>query len=136
MVMLKFLPKDDFELLIEDLEVFDVDGSELIPMALPEWKLYSKFRSVYLEFKGNHLTWMGIFVQYSAVRKGKALMGYKHWEGMGRHKISIEVVCCFIPVSIGNHMISSEIWEESARVNFSKTNKITRARRASAICSL
>ena len=72
-VMLKFLPKDDFDLLI--VEVFDVDGSELIPMALPEWKLYSKFRSVYLKFKGYHLPWMGIFVQYSAVRKGKALMG-------------------------------------------------------------
>ena len=33
-------------------------------------------------------------------------------------------------------MISSAIWDKSARVNFSKTNKIARARRASAICSL
>ena len=32
-------------------------------------------------------------------------------------------------------MISSAIWDKSARVNFSKTNKIARARRASAICS-
>ena len=40
---------------------------------------------------------------------------------------------CF---SIGNHMISSAIWDKSARVNFSKTNKIARARRAGAICSL
>ena len=39
-------------------------------------------------------------------------------------------------VSIGNHMISSAIWDKSARVNFSKTNKIARARRTSAICSL
>ena len=39
-------------------------------------------------------------------------------------------------ISIGNHMISSAIWDKSARVNFSKTNKIARARRASAICSL
>ena len=39
-------------------------------------------------------------------------------------------------ISIGNHMISSAIWDKSARVNLSKTNKITRARRASAICSL
>ena len=37
---------------------------------------------------------------------------------------------------IGNHMISSAIWDKSARVNFSKTNQIARARRASAICSL
>ena len=33
-------------------------------------------------------------------------------------------------------MISSAIWDKSTRVNFSKTNKIVRARRASAICSL
>ena len=39
-------------------------------------------------------------------------------------------------ISIGNHMISNAIWDKSARVNFSKTNKIARARRASAICSL
>ena len=39
-------------------------------------------------------------------------------------------------ISKGNHMISSAIWDKSARVNFSKTNKIARARRASAICSL
>ena len=39
-------------------------------------------------------------------------------------------------LSIGNHMISSAIWDKSARVNFSKTKKIARARRASAICSL
>ena len=37
---------------------------------------------------------------------------------------------------LGNHMISSAIWDKSARVNFSKTNKIARARRTSAICSL
>ena len=39
-------------------------------------------------------------------------------------------------ISIGNHMISSAIWDKSARVNFSKANQIARARRASAICSL
>ena len=33
-------------------------------------------------------------------------------------------------------MISSAIWDKLARVNFSKTNQIARARRASAICSL
>ena len=38
--------------------------------------------------------------------------------------------------SIGNHMISSAIWDKSAQVNFSKTNKIARARKASAVCSL
>ena len=38
-------------------------------------------------------------------------------------------------ISIGNHMILSVIWDKSAHVNFSKTNKIVRARRASAIFS-
>ena len=37
---------------------------------------------------------------------------------------------------IGNHMISSAIWDKSARANFSKANEIAVARRASAICSL
>ena len=51
-----------------------------------------------------------------------------------------------ISVSIGNHMIwnhlitytffSSAIWNKQARVNFSKTNKSARARRASALCGL
>ena len=36
----------------------------------------------------------------------------------------------------GNRMISSVIWDKSAQVNFLKTNKIARARRASAICGL
>ncbi len=39
-------------------------------------------------------------------------------------------------ICIGNHVISSAIWDKSARVNFSKANQIARARRASAICSL
>ena len=33
-------------------------------------------------------------------------------------------------------MISSAIWDKFARVNFSKTKKIARARKASAICGL
>ena len=36
----------------------------------------------------------------------------------------------------GNHMISSAMWDKSAQVYFSKANKIARAHRASAICSL
>ena len=37
---------------------------------------------------------------------------------------------------IGNHMISSAIWNKSARVNFFvKATKIARARKVSAICS-
>ena len=39
-------------------------------------------------------------------------------------------------ISIGNHMISSAIWNKKAQVNFSKTNKSARARRASALCGL
>ena len=31
-------------------------------------------------------------------------------------------------IGIGNHIISSAIWNKQARVNFSKTNKIARAR--------
>ena len=41
-----------------------------------------------------------------------------------------------IAICIGNHMISSAIWDKLARVHFSKTNQIAGARRASAICSL
>ena len=33
-------------------------------------------------------------------------------------------------------MISSAIWSKEARVHFSNTNKIARARKASAICDL
>ena len=36
-------------------------------------------------------------------------------------------------ICIGNHMISSAIWNKLARVNFSKTNKIALTRRAHAI---
>ena len=45
---------------------------------------------------------------------------------------------CFgkILICIGNHMISSAICNKQARGNFSKTNKIARVRRASAICGL
>ena len=70
----------------DSVEVFDVDGSELIPVALSRWNdCYSKFRSVYVVFKSDQWALtknqeMGIFVQYSAVRKGKALMGYKQGE--------------------------------------------------------
>ncbi len=45
-------------------------------------------------------------------------------------KFNITSIC------IGNRMISSTIWDKSARVNFSKANQIAQARRASAICSL
>ena len=38
-------------------------------------------------------------------------------------------------LSIGNHMISSTIWNKSARINFSKTNKIAQARREEETCS-
>ena len=88
-VMLKLrIPKKgvyvDSEL-TDTVEIFDVDGSELIPMALPGWKLCSKFQAVYVVFKSNHwLRRKRIFVEYSAVRKGKALMGYKKGEGVHR----------------------------------------------------
>ena len=42
----------------------------------------------------------------------------------------------YVKISVGNHMISSAIWDKSTRVNFLKTNKFAQARRASAICSL
>ena len=53
-----------------------------------------------------------------------------------QHKLTIIVTKLSSIVRIGNHMISSAIWDKSARVNFSKANQIARARRASAICSL
>ena len=39
-------------------------------------------------------------------------------------------------ISIGNHMISSAIWNKLARVNSKKINKSARAHRASALCGL
>ena len=47
--------------------------------------------------------------------------------------VTLRQVNCYV-ISKGNHMISSAIWDKSARVNLSKTNKIARARRAS--CNL
>ena len=41
----------------------------------------------------------------------------------------------FCSISIGNSMVSSAIWEKHARVSFSKTYKIARVRRTSAICA-
>ncbi len=38
-----------------------------------------------------------------------------------------------LPVCIGNSMVSSAIWKRHARVSFSKTIKIARVRRTSAI---
>ena len=60
----------------DSLEVYDVDGYEQTPIALPErnGKIYSKFRSVYVVFKSDDETdeyWeKGISVKYSAVNTG------------------------------------------------------------------
>ena len=40
-----------------------------------------------------------------------------------------------VDISIGNSMVSSAIWEKHARVSFSKTYKIARVPRTSAICA-
>ena len=44
-------------------------------------------------------------------------------------------VCTYWTISIGNSMVSSAIWEKHALVSFSKTYKIARVRRTSAICA-
>ncbi len=66
----------------DKVEVFDVDGSELTPIAIPEsngGKIYSKFRSVYVVFKSDDVAELnnrnGISVKYSAVKTGKTRMG-------------------------------------------------------------
>ena len=51
-------------------------------------------------------------------------------------RLELTAAVCSVRISIGNHMISSAVWNKRARVNFSKTNKSARARRASALCSL
>ncbi|PFX19454.1 cubilin-like isoform X2 [Stylophora pistillata] len=59
----------------DSVEVFDVDGSQLIPIDLPKNELYSKFQSVFVVFKSDQSprTFLneekGILVRYSAVRK-------------------------------------------------------------------
>lgn len=53
-----------------------MDGFELTPIALPEsnWKIYSKFRFVYVVFKSDDETneyWeKGVSVKYSAINTG------------------------------------------------------------------
>ena len=42
--------------------------------------------------------------------------------------------CINYRFSLRNHKISSKIWDQLARVNCSKANKIARARKASEIC--
>lgn len=60
----------------DSLEVYDVDGFELTPIALPErnGKIYSKFRFVYVVFKSDDETneyWeKGISVKYSGINTG------------------------------------------------------------------
>ena len=60
----------------DSLEVYDVNGYELTPIALPEHngKIYSKFRFVYVVFKSDDETdeyWeKGISVKYSAINTG------------------------------------------------------------------
>ncbi|KAL9973802.1 hypothetical protein ACROYT_G020305 [Oculina patagonica] len=58
----------------DKVEVFDVDGSELTPIAIPESngrKIFSKFRSVYVVFKSDDVAEFnnrnGISVKYSAI---------------------------------------------------------------------
>ena len=62
----------------DSLEVFDVDGSKFTPISIPGTyggKIYSKFRSVYVEFKSDDVVVgnsdKGIFVKYSAIKTGK-----------------------------------------------------------------
>ena len=49
--------------------------------------------------------------------------------------IKIVKIAIIMIVSIGNSMVSSAIWEKHVRVSFSKTYKIARVRRMSAICA-
>ena len=67
----------------DSVEIFDVDGAQLIPIDIPKNELYSKFQSVVVVFKSDQRprTFLnqekGILVRYSAVRKGKALAEYE-----------------------------------------------------------
>ena len=49
--------------------------------------------------------------------------------------IKIVKIAIIMIVSIGNSMVSSAIWEKHVQVSFSKTYKIARVRRMSAICA-
>ena len=57
-------------------------------------------------------------------------------EGGGLHWYSLHSAEQTFFICLGNHMILSAIWNKSAEANFSKTNEITRAYRASAIFGL
>ena len=57
--------------------------------------------------------------------------GFRELTGCGGGGGGRDSACA---ICTGNRMIWNAIWDKSARVNFSKTNKIARACRASAIC--
>ena len=71
----------------DSTEVFDVEGSELIPIQIPEdngEKIYSKFRMVYVVFKSDNETTIyknGIFAKYSAIKTGKTPIGCAEGKG-------------------------------------------------------
>ena len=66
----------------DNVEVFDVDGSVLTPIAVPGrdgGKIYSKYHFVYVVFKSDDKVDMfynkGISVKYSAIKTGKTIIG-------------------------------------------------------------
>ena len=75
----------------DSVKIYDVDDTDLTLIDLQWWKIYSKFRFVYVVFKNDKEVdggpEQGIFVKYSAVKTGNApekvrtQRGYRTWFG-------------------------------------------------------
>lgn len=79
-----FLPQlNNWNTLKHNVQIYDVGDSDLTAISLQSWKIYSKFRSVYVVFKSDEKVdggvEQGIFVNYSAIKTGKVLGN----EGLG-----------------------------------------------------
>lgn len=81
---LHFLPQlNNWNTLKHSVQIYDMEDSDLTTISLQSWKIYSKFRSVYVVFKSDEKVdggvEQGIFVNYSAIKTGKVLGN----EGLG-----------------------------------------------------
>lgn len=90
-VKLHFLPQlNSWNTLKHSVQIYDVEDSNLTAISLQSWKIYSKFRFVYVVFKSDDKAdggvEQGIFVNYSAIKTGKVLgnEGIRDQNGCGK----------------------------------------------------
>ena len=96
MIMVNFLSQlNNWTTVKESVKIYDVDRTELTLIDLQSWKIYSKFRFVYVVFKSDENVHggsdQGIFVNYSAIKTGNLL----------RVVIAYEMLCVCVCVGGG-----------------------------------